>query len=267
MPSIRMSCRLTCELSVWEIKAGKGRCQRREGGRPLWYWQNNANKNFALFMVAELQELHLTQTRLSPEGSGFSFLFTFPPSLALYLTHTHCSSDLPLLMKVWITKMLNVDKSPWIDTSECYKCYGIAISPRSKSWTTLCAEGWKKKTFSRLKLIKNVFVFLFCNATMLSCMLNCSKTQHGWFTSSQMHQMARQCRCHWDFFFPDHEELWFLSQLAAGATNFLLESRLTVTAIDVIARQHIGVSHMTVRQRKQDGLTQEGGVQMICFGL
>lgn len=164
-----------------------GGCRRREGG-PLWYWQNNAYGNFALFIVAGLQELNLTQTRLSPEGSWFSFYYL--PSFPHFLTH---SNDLLLLMKIWITKMLNGNKSKQMLQQFC--------QTQKKNWNMFWAEGWKKNLFAWLKLIKNVFLFLFCNAPMLSCMLNCGKTKRGWFTGSQMHQIESKCRCHRDFFF------------------------------------------------------------------
>lgn len=64
-------------------------------------------------------------------------------------------------------------------------------------------------------------------------MLNCSKMQRGWFTSSQMHQIESRCRCHRDFtaitrsFGTSHSlqslaRLWPLRTSSQGNTSVLV---------------------------------------------
>lgn len=139
-----------------------------------------------------------------PKKAGFPFFLLLSLSGSHTVPMIYCYS--------WgseLQKMLNVNKSHWMETSKrmlqhcCFTCKNVGLRFGLKLW---------QKHFSWLKLIKNVFLFLFCNATMLSCMLNCSKTQQGWFTSSQMHQIESQCRCHRDFlFYSYHKELWYFS--------------------------------------------------------
>lgn len=97
--------------------------------------------------MAGLQELNLTQTRLSPEGSWFSFYYL--PFFPHFLTH---SNDLLLLMKIWITKMLNGNKA-----SKCRRnfarlkkrigiCFGLKVGKK----TFFMAEAHKKCVFVSL---------------------------------------------------------------------------------------------------------------------
>lgn len=158
-----------------------GGCQRREGG-PIWYWQNNANENFALFIVAGPQELHLTQTCLSPEESCFLFFFIFPPSLAF----SQIQMLLLLLMKVWITKISNANQSPGMVTSK-HMLHHCNFTRLDKTLNTILPEGWKNTFFRAETQKKWVFVYLVVRQCCPAC----------WTAAKCSMDDSRAARCIW----------------------------------------------------------------------
>lgn len=104
---------------------------------------------------------------------------------------------------------------------------------------------------------------------MRQCCPACwTAAKRGWFTSSQMHQIESQCRCHRDSLPPPPppQGALLLFTVRCWGNTLSLQSRSTVTASDVMARQHIGVSHMTVRQRNKTEWRKREGCNWSVSG-
>lgn len=88
MPSIRMSCRLTCELSVGEIKAGE--CQRRGEGEetPMILAKQYELELCIIYSGRSARTSCDINTFVSRRKLVFLFFSFSLLLLALHLTHT-----------------------------------------------------------------------------------------------------------------------------------------------------------------------------------